>query len=79
VKNMWMEIGMLGAIVPTVMSAIDRKPLGEIDFFGYSLFRPHFGEEGRGRRNWAFPSRAEKGQPANICSNKHLLKSGGAL
>jgi hypothetical protein len=35
---MWMEIGMLVAIVPTVMSAIDRKPLGEIDFFGYSGF-----------------------------------------
>src|SRR5215472_17129284 len=37
-KHIWMEIGMLVAVVPTVMSAIDRKPLGEIDFFGYRGF-----------------------------------------
>ena len=37
-KNMWMEIVTLVAIVPTVMSASDRKPLGEIDFFGYKGF-----------------------------------------
>jgi hypothetical protein len=34
-KNMWMEIVTLVATVTTVMSASDRKPLGEIDFFGY--------------------------------------------
>ena len=36
-KNMWMEIVtlVLVAIMPTVTSASDRKPLGEIDFFGY--------------------------------------------
>ena len=33
-----MEIVTLVAIVPTVMSASDRKPLGEIDFFGYKGF-----------------------------------------
>src|SRR5690349_20357254 len=34
-KNMCMGIATLVAIVPTAMSASDRKPLGEIDFFGY--------------------------------------------
>ena len=33
-----MEIVTLVAMVPTVMSASDRKPLGEIDFFGYKGF-----------------------------------------
>jgi len=37
-KNIWMEIVALVAIVPTVTSASDRKPLGEIDFFGYKGF-----------------------------------------
>jgi hypothetical protein len=37
-KNMWIEIGILVAVVPSVMSAIDRKPLGEIEFFGYKGF-----------------------------------------
>jgi len=34
-KSMRTEIAVLLAVAPTVMSAIDRKPLGEIDFFGY--------------------------------------------
>jgi hypothetical protein len=34
-KNMWMEIATLAAVVPAVMTASDRRPLGEIDFFGY--------------------------------------------
>ena len=33
-----MKIAVLVAAVPTLMSAIDRKPLGEIDFFGYRGF-----------------------------------------
>lgn len=37
-KNIWIEIGMLVAVMPTVMSAIDRRPLGGIDFFGYRGF-----------------------------------------
>jgi hypothetical protein len=37
-KSMWMEIVTLVAMVLTVMSASDRKPLGEIDFFGYKGF-----------------------------------------
>src|ERR1017187_1102914 len=34
-KNMWMEVATLVAVVPAVLSASDRRPLGEIDFFGY--------------------------------------------
>jgi hypothetical protein len=34
-KNTWMEIGALVALLPTLMSAGYRKPLGEIDFYGY--------------------------------------------
>jgi hypothetical protein len=36
-KTKWMEIVVLvvAAMVPTAMSAADRKPLGKIDFFGY--------------------------------------------
>jgi hypothetical protein len=34
-KNMWMAIAALAAMAPAVMSARDRRPLGEIDFFGY--------------------------------------------
>ena len=37
-KNTWMKIAVLVAAAPTLMSAIDRKPLGEIDFFGYRGF-----------------------------------------
>jgi hypothetical protein len=37
-KNIWLEIVALVAIVPAAMSARDRKPLGEIDFFGYKGF-----------------------------------------
>lgn len=33
-KNVWIEIGILVAVMPTVVTAIDRRPLGEIDFFG---------------------------------------------
>ena len=34
-KNRWMEIAILLAVVPRVISATDRRTLGEIDFFGY--------------------------------------------
>ncbi len=37
-KNRWREIALLVAVAPSVMSAIDRRPLGEIDFFGYKGF-----------------------------------------
>jgi hypothetical protein len=37
-KNRWIEIAVLVAVGPSVMSAIDRRPLGEIDFFGYRGF-----------------------------------------
>src|SRR5215475_10621403 len=33
-KNRWMKIAALLAVAPGVMSAVDRRPLGEIDFFG---------------------------------------------
>jgi hypothetical protein len=35
-KNMWIKIAVL--LVPAVVSASDRKPLGEIEFFGYKSF-----------------------------------------
>ena len=34
-KNTWINIAVFVAAAPTLLSAIDRKPLGEIDFFGY--------------------------------------------
>lgn len=34
-KNTWIEIAVLVAVAPAVMAARDRRPLGEIDFFGY--------------------------------------------
>jgi hypothetical protein len=34
-QNIWMEMAALVAVVPALMSARDRRPLGEIDFFGY--------------------------------------------
>jgi hypothetical protein len=34
-KNICMEIAMLVAVAPAVMFARNRRPLGEIDFFGY--------------------------------------------
>jgi hypothetical protein len=34
-KNIWMEMAALVAVLPAVMSASNRRPLGEIDFFGY--------------------------------------------
>src|SRR6266481_3096076 len=39
-KNSWaaMMTAVLVATVPTLMLAIERKPLGEIDFFGYKSF-----------------------------------------
>jgi hypothetical protein len=37
-KKMWVGIAVLAAVAPHVASAIDRKPLGEIDFFGYRGF-----------------------------------------
>ena len=37
-KNRWMEIAIFLVAVPNVMFAVDRRPLGEIDFFGYKGF-----------------------------------------
>ena len=34
-QKMWMGIAALVALAPAVMPARDRRPLGEIDFFGY--------------------------------------------
>lgn len=39
-RNKWMEVALVVALAPGVMSAIDRRPLGEIDFFGYKGFDP---------------------------------------
>jgi hypothetical protein len=34
-KTMWLKIATLVAVIPGAMLASDRRPLGEIDFFGY--------------------------------------------
>jgi hypothetical protein len=33
-KNTWMTVAVPVAARPPLIAAIDRKPLGEIDFFG---------------------------------------------